>query len=62
MSREDAIANAQSLVDSGAFEEVMANWVAIPSTAQEPEHRPDLQRYLEEAIVPAVESWVLISI
>ena len=56
MSRNEAIAQAQALVDEGAFEEVMAHWVSIPSTAQEPEHYDDLIRYLEEAIVPAVES------
>lgn len=56
MNRLEAIAQAQSLVDEGVFEEVMAQWVSIPSTAQEPEHYPDLVRYLQEAIVPAVES------
>jgi acetylornithine deacetylase/succinyl-diaminopimelate desuccinylase-like protein len=56
MSREQVIADAHALVDDGAFEEVMAQWVAIPSTSQEEERWPELDRYLEEAIVPAVES------
>ncbi len=56
MNRQETIAQAQSLVDEGVFEEVMAHWVSIPSTAQEPDHYPDLVRYLEEAIVPAVEA------
>ena len=56
MNRNDVIAQAQTLLDDGAFEEVMAHWVSIPSTAQQPEHYDDLIRYLEEAIVPAVES------
>jgi len=56
MIREEAIAQAHDLVDDGAFEEVMARWVAIESTAQEPERWGELERYLEDAIVPAVES------
>ena len=36
MNRQETIAQAQSLVDEGVFEEVMAHWVSIPSTAQEP--------------------------
>ncbi len=56
MIREEAIAQAHDLVDDGAFEEVMARWVAIECTAQEPERWGELERYLEDAIVPAVES------
>jgi acetylornithine deacetylase/succinyl-diaminopimelate desuccinylase-like protein len=56
MSRVDAISQAQSLVDDGVFEEVMAQWVAIPSTCHDPDHQPNLERYLQEAIVPAVEA------
>jgi len=55
-TRADVIAQARSLVDGGAFEDVMAQWVAIPSTLQEAERRDDLTRYLSEAIVPAVEA------
>lgn len=54
--RAEAISQAQALVDDGAFEEVMAQWVAIPSTSQEPERHEELERYLQEAIVPAVEA------
>lgn len=56
MSREEAIAQAQALVDDGAFEDVMAQWVAIESTSQEESRFEELERYLEEAIVPAVEA------
>lgn len=55
-TRMDAIGQAQSLVDEGVFEEVMAQWVAIPSTSQEAEKRDALTQYLSEAIVPAVEA------
>jgi acetylornithine deacetylase/succinyl-diaminopimelate desuccinylase-like protein len=55
-TRLDAIAQAQSLVDDGTFEEVIGGWVAIPSTSQEPEKREELARYLQEAIVPAIEA------
>jgi len=55
-TRLDAIAQAQALVDDGAFEDVIGTWVAIPSTSQEPEKRDELERYLHEAIVPAVEA------
>ncbi|MCA8926586.1 MAG: M20 family metallopeptidase [Alphaproteobacteria bacterium] len=50
------MAQAQALVDDGAFEDVMARWVAIPSTLQEADKRDALTRYLSEAIVPAIEA------
>ena len=54
MSRGDAIADALAHFDRGEFFEDLARRVAIPSTAQEPEHRPALYTYLEEEIGPTL--------
>src|SRR4051794_35707215 len=53
-SRAGAIARAAAYFDGGEFRKVLTDLVAIPSTSQEPEHAPDLERYLREAIAPWV--------
>jgi acetylornithine deacetylase/succinyl-diaminopimelate desuccinylase-like protein len=50
--REDALRRAAAAFDSGAFERRLAELVAIPSTSQEPERAPELERYLREAMEP----------
>ncbi|MFV0473699.1 MAG: M20 family metallopeptidase [Pikeienuella sp.] len=55
MTRETAIAAAESRFDSGAFIEDLARLVAIPSESQRPESAPALTRYLEEAMRPMLE-------
>ncbi|RAI59228.1 M20 family metallopeptidase [Roseicella frigidaeris] len=54
-SREGAIARAAAFFDEGRFKALLADLVAIPSTAQEPEFAPELERYLRQAIQPWVE-------
>jgi len=51
-SREDALRGAMVAFDSGAFEHRLAGLVAIPSTSQEPERAPELERYLREGLEP----------
>ena len=54
--REQAIARAMRLFDSGRFRDRLAGLVAIPSTSQDPAHMPDVQRYLADAIRPWLET------
>ncbi len=54
MSRAAAIADATGRFDDGSFLEDLARRVAIPSTAQEQQHRPALYRYLREEIGPTL--------
>src|SRR4029078_13700165 len=55
MTRAAAIARAQSYFDSGEFKQELARRVAIPTESQNPERAPDLARYLESEIKPALE-------
>ena len=50
MTREAAIAAAEAIFDTGAFEAALARLVALPTESQRPGAEPDLRRYLEEAI------------
>ncbi len=54
-SRDEAIARALAGFDQGGFRERLAELVAIASTSQEPEHAPDVARYLDDAIRPWLE-------
>ncbi|MEN0074279.1 MAG: M20 family metallopeptidase [Paracraurococcus sp.] len=54
-SREGAIARAAAFFDEGRYKALLAELVAIPSTAQEPDFAPELERYLRQAIQPWVE-------
>lgn len=54
-TREEAVARALAGFDQGGFRERLAELVAIPSTSQEPEHAPDVARYLDAAIRPWLE-------
>ncbi|WP_163849548.1 M20 family metallopeptidase [Pseudooceanicola aestuarii] len=53
-SREQAVAAAQGLVDSGAFVEILRGRIAIPTESQEPDRHADLHRYLTDQITPAL--------
>ena len=55
MTRAAAIARAHSYFDSGTFRADLARRVAIPTESQNPERAPDLARYLESEIQPALE-------
>ena len=54
-SREGAINRALKHFDDGRFRDHLAELVAIPSTSQDPDHAPDLERYLTQAIQPWLE-------
>ena len=56
MSRSHAIAQAQSQFDSGAFRDLLARRVAIPTESQNPARRAELAAYLEAEIRPAFEA------
>lgn len=56
MTRSDAIAAAQSALDSGALVAELAQLVAIPTESQHPRGAPALMRYLEEAMRPRLEA------
>ena len=52
MGREQAIGAIERYFDEGSFFAELAARVAVPSTSQEPEKRPELYRYLEASIRP----------
>jgi acetylornithine deacetylase/succinyl-diaminopimelate desuccinylase-like protein len=54
-TRDGALARAASFFDDGGFKALLAELVAIPSTAQEEGHAADLDRYLNGAIRPWLE-------
>jgi acetylornithine deacetylase/succinyl-diaminopimelate desuccinylase-like protein len=56
MTRDAALAQAAADFDANKFRDRLAALVAIPSTSQDPEHRPDVQRYLGAAIEPWLKS------
>ncbi len=53
--RSAALARIAAYFDEGQFLEELTRRVAIPSTAQVPEHRDDLYRYLGGEITPLLE-------
>lgn len=54
-SREGAISRGFAYFDEGGFERELAERVAIRSESQRPEGLPELQRYIEEAMIPAFD-------
>ncbi len=54
-SREDALARAAAMFDEGQLKARLSDFVAIPSTSQDPGHELHLRQYLEEAIKPWAE-------
>jgi len=54
-NREAALARAAAFFDEGGFKALLADLVAIPSTAQEEGREADLDRYLNGAIRPWLE-------
>jgi acetylornithine deacetylase/succinyl-diaminopimelate desuccinylase-like protein len=55
MTRATAIARAQRYFDSGEFKRELGRRIAIPTESQNPERAPELARYLETEIKPALE-------
>ncbi len=56
MTRDAAIAKAADHFDSGAFFEDLSRRVAIRSSAQVRDLRPELERYLSEEMAPTLEA------
>jgi len=54
-TREGALTRAATFFDTGGFKALLADLVAIPSTAQEEGHAADLDHYLNGAIRPWLE-------
>ena len=54
-SRDGAYAAASEYFDSGAFQNELAQLIAIPTESQEPHGAPHLRSYLTEAIAPLLE-------
>jgi len=55
MTRQDAVARAAEYFDSGAFKEVLARRVAIPTESQGGDKLDVLRAYLTDEIIPSVE-------
>lgn len=55
MTRQDAVARAAEYFDSGAFKDVLARRVAIPTESQGGDKLDVLRAYLTDEIVPSVE-------
>ncbi len=56
MSRDAAIRHAADYFDSGGFAMDLARRVAIPTESQNPERAPELARYIESEMKPALEA------
>lgn len=56
MSRAHAVTQAQQCFDSGAFRELLARRIAIPTESQNPERAAVLADYLEKEMRPAFEA------
>lgn len=56
MTRETAIAKAARIFSSGAFRDLMARRIAIPTESQNPDRADDLLRYLTDEMIPDFES------
>lgn len=56
MTRNAAVAAAESYFDSGAFRDDLARRVAIPTESQNPERGPALAEYIDVEMRPALES------
>src|SRR5262249_20688971 len=54
MSRDAAIARAADYFDSGGFKADLARRVAIPTESQNPDRAPELARYVETEMQPAL--------
>ena len=56
MTREAAIASAESYFDTGAFKTDLTRRVAIPTESQNPDRADAMKRYVEEEMRPALEA------
>ncbi|MBG9387402.1 M20 family metallopeptidase [Caenimonas aquaedulcis] len=56
MTRSDAIADSQRQFDSGAFRDMLARRIAVPTESQNPERAGALASYLQQEIQPAFDA------
>jgi len=54
VSREQAIERAERYFDGGGFVEELGRRVAIRTESQEPQSKPELERYLVEEMEPSL--------
>jgi acetylornithine deacetylase/succinyl-diaminopimelate desuccinylase-like protein len=54
-SRDGVIAAALDMLDSGRFQADLARRVAMPTVSREETHKPDLQRYIDEELIPVFD-------
>ncbi|WP_374298358.1 M20/M25/M40 family metallo-hydrolase [Paracoccus sp. (in: a-proteobacteria)] len=54
-TRDGAIAAALDILDSGRFKADLARRVALPTVSREDAHKPDLQRYIDDELVPVFD-------
>jgi acetylornithine deacetylase/succinyl-diaminopimelate desuccinylase-like protein len=56
MTRAQAIANAETYYDTGAFYADLGRRVAIKTESQNPERKAELDRYLQQEMTPSLEA------
>lgn len=56
MTRQTALANAEHYFDSGAFQSDLGALIGYETESQNPDQRPELYRYLEQAMQPRLEA------
>ena len=56
MTRSQALQHAAAVFDDGAFFDLLARRVAVPTESQNPDRAADLTRYLTAEIIPAFEA------
>lgn len=54
-TRETVIAAALKVLDSGRFQADLARRVAMPTVSREEAHKPDLQAYIDQELVPVFD-------
>ena len=54
-TRDGVIAAALNVLDSGRFQADLARRVAMPTISREEAHKPDLQRYIDEELIPVFD-------
>lgn len=54
-TRNAVIAAALEVLDSGRFQADLARRVAMPTVSREEAHKPDLQRYIDDELVPVFD-------
>ena len=54
--RQAAVDRAVALLDAGTFEADLARRIAIPTESQNPDRAPELSRYVDDEMRPALQA------